>query len=515
MKKFVYLVQSDDTMPYPELPGDDNDIILLTWKRPADFPSSIFYPESSWNEGRNRLLAEALGRQRQNGWEYLYYIFMDGDCRVTEDRQLARRLNVPLTGNPFRTFERYLTEWEPAVGYTRYDWQHVEPESEVNLGYNYDAIINAFHRETLSALLPYYTGFDAESWLYSQHIINHLTAVLYNPYRIQFNVIRTENQARQGYPIRKKYWWIPTTFLLGALRSDLKQTIRIDNPNSPEPLPDTPRKKDRSYTVSESFIDTHFDIRHPLVRFRQMPNGGAAHRRCSVSGSGKIAVCISGQCRALDRTFRNIRENLLDRLGDADIFMYVPDDEFSHLANLLNPAVLEVERDRPIDERRLVDGKTCRLKAGVQAYLQQLFGLKMVNRLREEYERKTGIRYDCIIRCRPDVLYLNPLPDVKSLDLSYLYVPDFHQFDGCNDRFAVGNPQDMDHYFNKLADIHDYAENWLNANPAALPISAEMFTAGQLRNHGVGVRTLSVRFNRVRADGRVIVDTEAAGSNCC
>ena len=124
---------------------------------------------------------EALERARTTDNDYLYYIFMDDDCVVEEDKDLARKLDMPLAGNPFRTFERFLLEWEPAVGYTRYDWQHYEKGRAVNLGHNIDGLFNAFHREALSSLLPYYTGFDSESWLYSQHIINHMASLLYHP----------------------------------------------------------------------------------------------------------------------------------------------------------------------------------------------------------------------------------------------------------------------------------------------------------------------------------------------
>jgi len=163
MKPFVYMIQSESQMPYPNLPDQHNDVILLTWKTPSNAPDSLFFPGSSWNEGRNRLLSAAVTRAAKSGHNYLYYIFLDEDCRVREDQALAKKLNVQLTGNPFRTFERYLLEWEPAVGYTRYAWQFFEKGQETNIGYNIDAIFNAFHRETLSFLLPYYTGFDSES----------------------------------------------------------------------------------------------------------------------------------------------------------------------------------------------------------------------------------------------------------------------------------------------------------------------------------------------------------------
>ena len=126
---------------------------------------------------------------------------------------MPEALGVPLSGNPFRTFENYLLQWQPAIGYTRYSWQYYEPGKEMNLGYNFDALFNAFHREAISFLLPYYTGFDEMSWLYSQNIVNHLTALLYNSYRIQFNVITTKNNSRRSYHQREKDWSISSKSL--------------------------------------------------------------------------------------------------------------------------------------------------------------------------------------------------------------------------------------------------------------------------------------------------------------
>jgi hypothetical protein len=88
---------------------------------------------------------------------------------------------------------------------------------------------------------------------------------------------------------------------------------------------------------------------------------------------------------------------------------------------------------------------------------------------------------------------------LTTLDLNYIYVPDFHMFEGCNDRFAIGNPQNMAIYMKKYDDWHGYVREWINAGPASPPVTAEMFTGGQLRQYGIDVRLLSVRFNRVRS----------------
>jgi hypothetical protein len=497
-KKFVYLIQSAAEMPYPDLPDHCNDIILLTWQRTADDPDAIFYPDSTWNEGRNRLLAEALKRSSATGNNYLYYIFMDDDCVVEEDRALAKELGISLTGNPFRTFEKFLLEWEPAVGYTRYAWQYFEPGKETNIGYNIDGNFNAFHRETLSFLLPYYTGFDSESWLYSQHIINHLTAILYNPYRVQFNLITTKNKRQRSYRPRKKYWWIPTTFLMNAITSHMADKMNVADPNTIFPVAGQPQKKDRSYVISQSFIHANFDIHHPLIKYRRLDDVNPNSNSRISTKKPKTAVCISGRCRALKQTWKNIQQNLLDRLADYDLFMYVPKDQYSDRAFLLNPTVLKEVEDHDIDEGNLINGKNCRLKAGVQPYLQQLCGLKMCNHLRLKYAKQMDIHYDCVIRCRPDILFLEPVDSIAKLNLNTIYLPDFHQFDGCNDRFAIGNAANMNIYFNQFDHFHDYALNWLKKNKKAIPVSAEMFTAGHLRQHNVKTRTIAVRFNRVR-----------------
>ncbi len=508
MKSFVYLIQHDSDIDMPGLADDDNDVILLTWKTPSSRVGAVFYPDSSWNEGRNRLLAEARQRD-ENGAGYRYYIFLDGDCVVEEDPRFAERVGYPLTGNPFRTFEKFLLDWQPAIGYTRYDWQYTEKHSVVNLGYNFDALFNAYHRDVVDLLLPYYTGFDSESWLYSQHLINHLAAMMVNPYRLQFNPVVTRNPDRHGYRIRKKYWHIPTTFLREAVTGSIRDHMNTADPNTIQPLAGSPRKKDIDYRVPVRTMNRHFDMTHPLMTHRR----GVALKAGPRKRIKRTAVCLTGSCRMLDQTAANIAQQLLSRIGSHDLFVYVPDDGHGHKVRQLAPAALRVVPDHPIDPGDLVHGKNCLIKSGVQAYLQQLNGLKMVNRLRHDYGRTHRITYDCVIRCRPDVWFLEPLPDIRTLDLNYLHVPDFHCFDGLNDRFAVGNPDDMDVYMNKIGDVYDYVRRWTAAaRPGASPVSAEMFTAGQLRWHGVRTRLMPVRFNRVRDYGMKL-DTEVKGKN--
>ena len=65
----------------------------------------------------------------------------------------------------------------------------------------------------------------------------------------------------------------------------------------------------------------------------------------------------------------------------------------------------------------------------------------------------------------------------------------------------------MSVYMSKIDSVYNYARDWMKHLDRALPVSAEMFTAGHLRNHNIRVRPLPVRFNRVR-DHKVKADTQ-------
>ncbi len=499
MKPFVYLIQAAENMPYPELPDTGNDIILLTWKTPSQVPGALFLPGSSWNEGRNALLAEARKRVEASGADYLYYIFLDEDVQIKEDTELAEHLGVPLTGNPFRTFENWLLDWEPAVGYTRYSWQYTEADALANLGHNFDALMNAFHREALPLLLPYYTGFDAESWLYSQLIVAHLCTLFYPEHRLQCNLVLTKNKTRRSYVQKKRYWHIPTTFLCTALPKQLRGRLPQDRPNRSEPMSGVPRKKDGSYRLDD-VLRRRIDWGHPLFRYREDADPKGAD--CPKCGPHRrMALLVSGSLALLDRTVDNLRTMLIERLPSCDVFVFAPDDAGSRNVELLSPIRWRIEPDKPIPEGRLRNGVNCQLKTGVQRYLQQLNGLKQCWRLFDEWRSQTGIVYDVVIRCRPDIRFVQPVDKIERIDLRYVHVPDFHGFDGVNDRFAVGNPEDMACYMNKLDEFDSYVTDWYAAGCSSQPVSAEMFTAGQLRRHGIRIRQAPFRFNRVRVHG--------------
>jgi len=165
-KKFIYLTQvrtiEEGKVWIDKVTSVNSDCLTLVWGKgevsrhdPSD-ANILFFEKSSWNTGRNKLLRAALAPPN----DYTYLIFLDGDMELVEHRDYG--LN---TGNAYRTFERYLTEWEPAVASPGF-FMHVKgfDGQEVSIPYNFDAIFNAFHRDAIPLLLPYTTQWDRRSW---------------------------------------------------------------------------------------------------------------------------------------------------------------------------------------------------------------------------------------------------------------------------------------------------------------------------------------------------------------
>ena len=101
----------------------------------------------------DREMLKVHGGKRES---YEYYMFLDEDVET----------NTNDVENSMTTFEDWLLETKPAVGYIKgmVEWQTgLQEYGRVNV----DAIINAFHKTTIGLLVPYVSSFDNESWYYS------------------------------------------------------------------------------------------------------------------------------------------------------------------------------------------------------------------------------------------------------------------------------------------------------------------------------------------------------------
>jgi len=197
MKDFLYLIQGKAELMKNYLHLSDNpnaDIIFLTYDQPIEtvinqaIEESIFFPKSTWTEGRNKLLEMALSKG-----EYLYYIFCDDDIKFTK--------------GSWDIFEEQLLTDKPAIAVP------INPKTiQTPLpGLKYQAfLINdeqliAFHQEVVKdfILLPYIDKYDSIYWWAACQIQEVLIQNFYGSNAIQFNNIRISNDAGENY-IRPK-----------------------------------------------------------------------------------------------------------------------------------------------------------------------------------------------------------------------------------------------------------------------------------------------------------------------
>ena len=217
-KPFIYLTQTEQCLPQhltsSKKIGDSKtcncDVIVLSYKKECQDkkPSHISYvfaKESTWTTGRNLLYFVAIERIRH----YHYYIFLDDDVDLrfnSFSSQEMKRLT------PFRAFEQWLLDGEPAVGVV--DFQNngrkllkrrrvvcsINESSVVVPVMWFDALFNAFHHQSIKHILPFPTQFDKVCWCTSQLHVIYSAELIFRGQALEYVAITAFNRQHRSYP---------------------------------------------------------------------------------------------------------------------------------------------------------------------------------------------------------------------------------------------------------------------------------------------------------------------------
>jgi hypothetical protein len=181
--RFAYLIQSEAALPphFDALRANSHRRLFhLTFKEAV--PGAIHLPESTWTQGRNRLLAEA----RASAEAFDYFIFSDDDVQF-------------LSGS-WDAFERHLDRHRPPIGLPTFPLS--THHDRAFSAYDFDAIVNAFHRDIIAdeIILPYIETYDSQSWWLSQYFVIHLAGALYPRGVMKFPDLVIDNLQHREYP---------------------------------------------------------------------------------------------------------------------------------------------------------------------------------------------------------------------------------------------------------------------------------------------------------------------------
>ena len=278
-KTFLYLLQKESCLPNhlrsAEAIGKSRychcNVLVLSYKKACKetTPSLahveyLYAPSSTWNTGRNLLFTTAMNRSEK----YLYYIFMDDDIILK---------TVTLCKNPWREFENFLAEIEPAVGVVDINDRkklHFVYEGRKQQGCgsrespdylpiaHFDSAFNAFHYKAVQHILPYTTRFDNISWWYSGWYVSIKNEALFAGQSLVYTKLTALNYKHRPYPrsgfkFNMSYYWPK---IMKEVISDIPEEYR-NVALILEWTKDGPNHNQRSSALCSSKIVPHMPIK--------------------------------------------------------------------------------------------------------------------------------------------------------------------------------------------------------------------------------------------------------------
>ena len=159
-KRFVYLTQGAkySKASVPRLQTSTNlanhsdfDLLYLSFSPPGS--GDLYFPNSTFQQGRNALLRLALALEVSPG--YNYFIFTDEDVILRSNDDPSHLWREDLSANPWLRFEQFLSDFSPMVGFGDYQsWPQATNTSGVfSVTSTHDQCLVAFNRYQQ---LPYF-----------------------------------------------------------------------------------------------------------------------------------------------------------------------------------------------------------------------------------------------------------------------------------------------------------------------------------------------------------------------
>lgn len=239
----------------------------------------------------------------------------------------------------------------------------------------------------------------------------------------------------------------------------------------------------------------------------------------------RVAICYWGICRSTDYTLPSIEAFIYEPLRkaniDYDVFVhtfsitgrYVNEraNENTYLNNslfkLLQPKQHIIEEQECVDAMLDLENFRSRGDAwnnGFQTLNNHIRALYSLNIVTQMWMQAGG--YDFVIYVRPDVRFKSPIKIdwFSNLTDNELIMPNFHNHP-VNDRFAIGKPNAAAVYGLRYVASLKYAERY--------PLHAETYLDFILRSNGIQMKAVTFYFNRVRANGEELPDTDALTSS--
>lgn len=197
----------------------------------------------------------------------------------------------------------------------------------------------------------------------------------------------------------------------------------------------------------------------------------------------KVALCISGLMRTYKETSKSVVRHICQRY-DTDIFVSTwsilgksvskfsrqsTDDLVSKFTihNVYPNLTRELAIDDYSEFKANNNHNWCKEKyewtkannregiCRVEHLFAMCYKIKHCNAMKNEYAAARQVHYDCVIRCRADLLFNRTLK-IVDIKPNTIYTPSIDTWNRVNDQFAYGDAQAMDIYSSLYNHIEEY-----------------------------------------------------------
>ena len=246
------------------------DVIVLSYKEECqdEKPSHISYVfanESTWTTGRNLLYFVAIGRLHH----YHYYIFLDDDVDLgfnSFSSQEIKRLT------PFRAFEEWLLDDEPAVGVANFgNGKELLKRRRLTCGISdsqvvlpvvwFDARFNAFQRQSIKHILPFPTKYDKQSWWSSQLHVIYSAELIFRGQALENVAITVSNGKHRPYPRGRGGHLTPGPVIIDDIQNKAPKAYQNRT------LFKTLKTDQKRYSMNTTTYCMNTTHRHPIVPY--------------------------------------------------------------------------------------------------------------------------------------------------------------------------------------------------------------------------------------------------------
>lgn len=203
-----------------------------------------------------------------------------------------------------------------------------------------------------------------------------------------------------------------------------------------------------------------------------------------------VALLLSGHLRNYEVSYKNLKKHIID-VFDPDIFIHTWNNRGNVIKKYCSDTKLKVNKENVIstyfpkeivfEDFNEIDKKVNKnyeqnSVVPVSNIVHMYRKMALVNNIKNEYCKKNNIKYDLVIRARPDLIFESPIPEEELGDIKdFTYVPDTSNKQ-INDHLCFSSEENVDFYCSLYYNIDKYYQGGLeppNTTKTGCPLHAE------------------------------------------